>query len=231
MIRTARAPHQELRNYPIYTIPEAALYIAMPSRTLRHWVSNEPRWAVSGSTYSTKLLSFQDLAQSYVLNFIRRHVGLSGRQTLQVLHEARRHTRSKYPLLSQDIRYVWRQVFLYKPASEGTSRQVISLTRHGQREFPEIADLFATRIQYVDGIVAQVFPWKFVKPEDQSKPLTIDPLIMSGGLVLTGTRIPARVIAERSRAGEDIPDIARDYRLGEDIIEKALRHLGLPKAA
>jgi uncharacterized protein (DUF433 family) len=230
MKQTPRNLRQQLRDYPIYTIPQAARYIAMPARTLRYWLLDSPRWSLA-QTEGVNLLSFQDLAQSYVLDFIRTHVGLSGSQALSVLTEARRHTKSKYPLLKQDIRYIWKNVLMYKPETATKPRRVVNLTRYGQLEIPEISDLFATRIRYSKGRIVQVFPWRGLSKQDQTKPVTIDPEIMSGKLVVTGTRIPVDVIAERRRSGDEVLNIAKDYRVEVGVIERTLRHLGLLEAA
>jgi uncharacterized protein (DUF433 family) len=133
--------------------------------------------------------------------------------------------------LKQDIRYVWKRVLLYKPETKKKPRRVINLSSHSQYEIPEVSDLFATRIRYSGGRIAQVFPWKGLSEQDHSKPVTIDPDIMSGKLVLTGTRIPADVIAERRLSGEEVSAIAKDYKVDPGAVERTLRHLGLLEAA
>ncbi|MGH9812790.1 MAG: DUF433 domain-containing protein [Candidatus Acidiferrales bacterium] len=49
--------------------------------------------------------------------------------------------------------------------------------------------------------------------------------MMSGKLVITGTRIPVLVVLERAHSGEDIPDLARDYQLDQKLIRQALAHI------
>lgn len=59
----------------------------------------------------------------------------------------------------------------------------------------------------------------------------MNPEIMSGRLVVIGTRIPVGVILESKRSGESNVEIARDYGLNPDTIEKALIHIGLRQKA
>jgi uncharacterized protein (DUF433 family) len=61
----------------------------------------------------------------------------------------------------------------------------------------------------------------------------MNPDVMSGRLVLTGTRIPVNILWGRSRAGEDIKKIADDYRIDERQVRQALSHIdeAIPKVA
>ena len=54
----------------------------------------------------------------------------------------------------------------------------------------------------------------------------MNPHIMSGRLVVVGTRIPVIVFWERKSDGENIDGIAKDYGLDRDTVEKAITHIG-----
>jgi hypothetical protein len=90
MKREPRRPNQPLKDFPIYTVPEAAAYLAMPARTLRYWVSDRPVWPVAGSGQGTPLLSFRDIAQAYYIDLVRKHFHLSLRKTREVLENNQR---------------------------------------------------------------------------------------------------------------------------------------------
>ncbi len=51
----------------------------------------------------------------------------------------------------------------------------------------------------------------------------IDPGIALGRPVLAGTGIPTPVLAERSKAGDSIQDLASDYECERDLIGEAIR--------
>ena len=61
LTRQARAPHEILRDYPTYNVPEAALILAMSRRTLQRWVSDKPYFAVAGNDQPRKTAFVQRL--------------------------------------------------------------------------------------------------------------------------------------------------------------------------
>jgi uncharacterized protein (DUF433 family) len=90
----------------------------------------------------------------------------------------------------------------------------------------EVADLFAERIEPDKAI----YPWRFAAT-DKSRPVSMNPRIMSGRLVVAGTRIPVGVLWGRKRAGVKVEEIAKDYGLDSDTVEKALTHIGVRQKA
>jgi uncharacterized protein (DUF433 family)/DNA-binding transcriptional MerR regulator len=231
--RTPRQPKQSVRDYPTYTIPEAALYLAIPENTLRYWITSHPLWLVSHVGKSVPILSFHDIAQAYFIDVLRRHYYLSVADTRRILKAARIESTAKYPLLKENIRVFYKHVIMDKKARGRLPRRMIDLSRHPQLVIPEVVEPLSTRIRWDDkGNLVQIYPWRnwSGKAEDKSRPVTIHPDVMSGRLVITGTRIPVEVVAQRTSKGEKIPSIAKDYKLSEDSIEQALRHL-VPQAA
>jgi uncharacterized protein (DUF433 family)/DNA-binding transcriptional MerR regulator len=230
--REPRRANQNLLEYPTYTIPEAALYLGMPKRTLQSWVYDKPVWSVSGPGQGVRLLSFKDLAQAYFIEFICKHVGISGRKAREILKNARLETRSRYPLLHKDIKVLFKHILMDKPTTRSRHRYVVDLSQHRQLVMEEFVDLFASRIRRnAQGDLEQIYPWRLWRVGDERRPVTIDPRIMSGRLIITGTRIPVQTVVLRKQSGEQIRDIARDYGLKQETIKQALRHLGLRKAA
>jgi len=231
--RKPRTHDQDLRDYPVYTLPEAARYLGMPGRTLYSWLSDHPFWSPAGADYPIQLLSFKDIAQSHFIEFIRHHANISARKAREILKYAKLETNSQYPLLDANIKVLLGHILLDKPARKRIPRHVVDLSRHRQLVIAEVVDLYATRIKRnTRGELERLYPWRFWnRNEDGRKPVTIDPNIMSGRLVVTGTRIPVDVLLNRNRAGESVPDLSKDYGLPEQAINDALRHLALRKAA
>jgi uncharacterized protein (DUF433 family)/DNA-binding transcriptional MerR regulator len=229
--RLPRRPDQSVRNFPTYTIPEAATYLAIPTRTLRYWISDEPVWTISGAAHRVPLLSFRDLAQAYYIEVVRRNFGLSLPKMRGVLKAARKESKSEYPLLRKNILLFFKHVLMEKPARRRQPHRLIDLTQHRQLTIPEVARPFSTRIQWNSiGEPVQIFPWRYWTIGDKSRPVSIHPDVMSGRLVITGTRIPVQTVLRRREAGETLTGIAGDYGLPEDAIKQALRHL-VPQAA
>lgn len=233
IVRVPRLPHQGLNDYPTYTIPEAAVYLGMPRSTLYSWVSYKRLWTPAGkSSNSVQLLSFKDLAQAHFIEFIRRHAGISMRKAKEILRNAQLETGSQYPLLNRDIKVLFRHILLDKPARGRVARHVVDLSQHRQLVMQHVVDMFATRVRRNrKGDLEQIYPWRLYRRGDRRRPVTIDPNIMSGRLVVTGTRVPARILVTRQQAGETINSMADDYGIETATIRQALRHLGLHKAA
>jgi len=61
-----------------------------------------------------------------------------------------------------------------------------------------------------------------------SCPVTVDPNIMSGRGVITGTRIPLSALAGMTRAGKTPEHIAKSCRLDEEFVRKAIKHIERP---
>jgi uncharacterized protein (DUF433 family) len=230
--RIPRRPDQSLRDFPIYTIPEAAADLAMPVRTLRYWATDRPLWRVAGAHLDPPLLSFRDVAQLYYVEIVRKHFNLTVGVTREVLKNAQLESKAQYPLLRPNIRIFLKHVLMDKPARGSQPRRLIDLTRGRQLALNEVIDHFSTRIRLdLEGEPLELFPWRYWTPRDKaSRPVSLDPDIMSGQLVITNTRIPVRTVWERKRAGESVIRIARDYDLEEDAVTQALRHL-VPQAA
>jgi len=74
----------------------------------------------------------------------------------------------------------------------------------------------------------QIYPWRLISEADESSPVSLDPEVVSGRLVVTGTRIPVRVLLGKKRAGSSDEEIARSYRISADSVRKALQHIERP---
>jgi uncharacterized protein (DUF433 family) len=223
--RIPRSRGQDLRDYPTYTVPEAASYLGMSRRTLQSWIADDPIWKVSGVRFAVPLLSFRDVAQAYYVQIVRKHFHLSMAQTREVLRLVRQESRAQYPLLGKNVVLFFKHVILIKPARGKQPRRNIDLTQNRQLGISEVIDLFKTRIQRdKQGEGEKLFPWRYWTPGDETQPVEIDPRVMSGRLVVTGTRIPVQILWNRTQANESIARLADDYKIDETRINLAVSH-------
>ena len=225
MPRTPRKHSQDVRDYPIYSIPEVAAFLGLPERTVREWFLDKPLWEIAGHRHGVYLLSFRDLAQAHAVELITRHYKTPLAKIRQAFQEAKKETKSQYPLLSKNIKMFLKQIVLDKPARGKQPRRAIVLTQHRQMAIPEFVDAFGTRFRWDNKGVAEIFPWRLWKPEDDRKPVSVDPQVMSGKLVVTGTRVPVETILSRKKAGHSVRRIAEDYSIKSSVIEDALTHI------
>lgn len=226
MKRIPRRSNQTLRDFPTYTIPEAALYLAIPESTLRYWLTNHPLWRVAGAG-RRPLLSFQDVAQAYYVEMVRKHFELPLSDMRHVLEEAAKESKATYPLLQKNIWLFAKHVIMDKRASAKQPRRVIDLSRSRQLAFPEVVMPLSSRFLWRGGQYVQIYPWRLWsgKTSDKVRPVSINPEVMSGRLVISGTRIPVQVVLQRNLSGETVSAIAKDYRLSTSSINQAIEHL------
>jgi uncharacterized protein (DUF433 family) len=234
-----RQPKQPKAEVPTYTIPEAATFLAMSSGTLYSWYASEhPILRASGYLKIAResidayiaLLSFRDLEEAYKIHLLR----FKHRKSLQYLRvamsDAREKTGSEHPLLTHEID-VMQRLALIIPGRGKRARRAITLGDSSVPDYiPEVVKTWGIRISKTR---SEMFPWRYAADDDVSTPVAMNPEVMSGRLVLTGTRIPVNILWGRSRAGEDIKKIADDYRIDERQVRQALSHIdeAIPKVA
>jgi uncharacterized protein (DUF433 family) len=229
--KPTRKPGEDLYTFPSHTIPEAAEALGIDGWTLLSWYSKrEPLLKPSawyGESKSFQLLSFRDLEEAYKLHLLRTKFGQSMQYLQKALKDARRESKSEHPLIECKL-VVFSYLALDKPARGRGSREMLPLGFSGTKSqlIPEVVDAWGRRI-VADrkGKTVRIFPWRLAKTDNDSRPVSIDPEVMSGRLVITGTRIPARVVRSRSMGGETPEQIASDYGISPDLVSKALIHL------
>lgn len=232
MIRNkpVRQRGQDIRTLPTYTIPEAAAFLAVPRRTLASWYEGEgPILKASGRCGATHLLSYRDIEEAYRVFLLRERFDFSLQFLRCSMRNARRLFNSQHPLQRADaIKECLKDLVYDKPARGKSPRTVTSLGKKpGQQLVEEVANLFSERIEAGKFI----FPWRFAATDHKSRPVSMNPNIMSGRLVVAGTRIPVNTILGQKRAGEKVQDIAAEFGLDETIVKQALAHIDVRQKA
>ena len=227
--KPTRTPGQDLRDLPTYSVPEAARFLAIPPRTLSYWFSGRNRiFRPAGNYHTYSLLSFKDVAEAYMLYVLRNYYDFSSRSIKQFLENLKKETRSQHPLFDRDIRVFGSSLLLNRPRHGTRPREVVDL-HHRQLTLAEVTDVFSKRIlQDEQGHPLRVFPWRDFQTDHESRPVSIDPEVLSGRLVVTGTRIPVSVLLGMKLANIAPDKIAQDYRLDVETVKKALRHVENP---
>src|SRR5262245_33678678 len=229
--KPARRPGQPLATLPTYTIPEAATFLAMSSRTLLEWYAGDsPILRPSGYVRNIPLLSFRDLEEAYKVHLLRSKHEKSLQYLRKAMTHARQMTGSEHPLVEHEIDVMNRLALIIKGAGRRKRRAVVLGDPAVPDYFPEVVKAWGVRISKERD---EILPWRFAAEDDESTPVSMNPEVMSGRLVLRGTRIPVNMIWGRRLAGERVEDIARDYRIDPRQVQQALAHIdkALPKVA
>jgi uncharacterized protein (DUF433 family) len=137
--------------------------------------------------------------------------------------------RSQHPLQRSDaVQECLKDLVYDQPARGSRPRTITSLgLKPGQQFVQEVVDLYAERIDAGEFI----FPWRYAAKDHLSRPVSINPNIMSGRLVVYGTRITVNAIVGLKRKGMSAEEIADDFCLDVETVEKAIIHLGLRQKA
>ncbi len=224
--KPTRAVGQDVREFPTYTIPEAAQFLGIPDRTLWEWFMSERRILhPSGYVRGLPLLSFTDTVEAWVIYLLRRQHSLSMQSIRRALRNLPKYTRAKNPLVSDNLRVVEDDLLLNRPPRGSRERELINLTRDGQMEMPSVVDVFAARVlRDARGRAMSIYPWRLWQRDPESKPVQITPDVMSGRLVISATRIPVSLVAGIRREGKSVEYIANDYGLPVRTVQQALDH-------
>jgi len=226
-----RQPGQELATLPSYTIPEAATFLAMSYRLLYDWYSGRnPVLIPSGVVNGIPLLSFRDLEEAYKIYLLRTRHNKSLQYLRDAFSDARERSGSDHPLLSHEID-VMERLALVVPGRGRRKRRAMDLGDPTRPDYiPEVVKAWGVRISRERD---EILPWRYAETDDVSTPVSMNPEVMSGRLVLRGTRIPVNMLWGRMRAGEKIKEIAEDYRINDRQVRQALAHIdkALPKVA
>jgi uncharacterized protein (DUF433 family) len=234
--KPVRLPGQDLRDVPTYTIPEAAGFLAIPRRTMSYWFQAEKflRPTARYDHGQISLLSFKDISEAYVLEILRSVYGIGPRKLRDILINVRKETKLKRPLIEADLGVLFGKVIIVKPPRGKAPRRDIDLSSHRNLALPGLIDIAGTRLlRDENNAPYRLYPWRLMSQADNSCPITVDPDIMSGRAVVTGSRIPITLLAGMHRLGQSAEEIATNYKLETEIVRKVLRHIEnpLPKVA
>lgn len=218
------ASKQDKRDLGRYSIPEAAAYISIPQRTMRSWFLGDRRiFKPSFHDGPTVLLSFNDVTEAYIVESLRNHWDFGPHSIRKILYELRKKTRMERPLIHRPLAVLpeFKSLVAMVPGKGKTLH--VDVAHDQNLVFDDFVHTMGMRIRRDSkGKPVRIYPGKDADSEDM--PVSMDPDVMSGELVVTGTRIPAKMILAKKLSGKTAEEIADSYRLDRDLIRKVLQH-------
>ena len=207
---------------PSYSVTEAALYLRLPSSTLRAWIGRQSGFEplISPAQEKPLTLSFINLIEAYVLASIRRKHRVSMNKMRKGLNFISQNYPSQNPLAEKNfetdgLRLFLRQAGLVYEISRG----------HGQIMREEVIKHYMQRVQRdLHGLPIKLYPFSGSGEPNEPRSILIDPKISFGRPILSDINIPVEIIAERHMAGESIEEMAGDYECNKQKIEEAIRY-------
>jgi uncharacterized protein (DUF433 family) len=211
----------DVREFPRYSIPEAALYVRIPANTLRAWTLGQDYVTRTGvhrtfkplielADKENKLLSFYNLVEAHILRFTTEQRGVPFQNVRKALDYIHNEIPSEHPLLTHNFETSGKELFVRYLG------ETINATAQGQRVMREVLEKYLALIpRDGSGLPIKVFPI-------HSKRLAIDPFFSSGKPILRDKGIMASALWGRRKSGETEAEIARDYGLTEIEVKEAV---------
>jgi uncharacterized protein (DUF433 family) len=210
----------DVREFPRYSISEAAFYVRIPFATLHAWTRGQDYITQTGihrtfkplisiADKENKLLSFYNLVEAHILRATTER-GVPFRNIRKALDYVHETIPGPHPLLTHDFETSGKEVFIQHLGA------TINATAHGQSAMREILREYLILIpRDAQGLPLRVFP-------RDSKRLAIDPMFSSGKPIVRDRGILASALWGRNRSGESEERIAADYGLTEIEVKEAI---------
>ena len=211
----------DVRDFPRYSISEAAFYVRVPSSTLYAWTKGRDYTLKSGHHRTFKplihladedhgLLSFYNLVEAHILRFTTEERNIPLQNVRRALDFVQESFPGPHPLLTHEFETSGKEMFITNLA--GT----INATAYGQKVMRQILDEYLKRIpRDASGLPIRVFPIR-------SKHLAIDPYFSSGKPIVRDRGITASVLWGRHKSGESFAQIAEDYGMSAGEVKEAI---------
>lgn len=228
----------ELRfQTPLYTVPEAARFLGVPTSTLSTWAhgyTRRPpgRRPVKGEPILTAVrtpprhpeIPFVGLVEGMVAAAFRE-AGVSMQHIRKALTVLEDEIGIEHALASRKL-YTDGARILFDYASAEGDDETLTVVLSGQRVFHEIIRGYLERISYAkDNWAARLVLPITVEPVVEVDPKRAfgQPLFIRGGA-------PMDDVLDRFRAGEPLEEVAKDFDLETGDVEDVIR-ASLPQAA
>lgn len=218
---------RDLRELPAYGFAEAAGYLRLPVSTLRAWLLGQRYRLGNASKFfrpvieiadaKHRQMSFINLVEAYVLAGIRREHEIPLPKVRKAVDYLRRTFDTRRPLAEEKFQTDGVDLFVEKMGA------LIGATQEGQLQ---MRDIILARLKNVHRD-PQGAPEKIVlfpaRGRSAKGDVVIDPRLSFGRPILDGLGVRTAILYERFMAGEDVPDLARDYDAPPEAIQNAIR--------
>ena len=216
------------RDLAAYPLSEAAHYLRLPQATLRVWTMGqaypvgktrrwtEPRIVLPDPSSST--LSFVNLIEAHVLRALRTRHGLSMEKVKRALSELVRHHPPPHPLAFENFLTGPGEVFVHRYG------ELVNLSASGQIAMRQVLEAHLDRVERDPKTFAPARLYPFIRADDtpDGRPVVVDPDVLFGRPVISGTRIATAEVRSRVNAGEPLQEVASDLGQTEAALKQAI---------
>lgn len=215
---------------PLYTIPEAAGYLAVPESTFRSWVrgtrDGSRRPVLSAQQVSkpgAPTIPFVSLAEGMVLAAFRK-AGVPLQRIRPALVALREDIGIEHALASKRLYTDGAEIIFDFGRSHGDSADIaqeLVVVRNNQRMFSEVVQEYLQRMEFGDdGYVRLIRLPEFA---DSDVEVIADPSRSFGRPIFARGGAKVEDVLGRVRAGESYASVAEDFGLSVHDIQEAVR--------
>jgi uncharacterized protein (DUF433 family) len=216
------------RDLPLYTPTDAAYYLGIHPRTLGTWIRGRSYPTVGGMQFfnpviemadpENGLLSYFNLAELHVLASTRyqHHVGFPAiRSAVETI--SAKFPNERHPLISEEFKTNGAELFIQKVL------ETENLSRPQQLNFKTIMDEFLRNvIPDDDKLIWKIYPLIAGQPDDHI--ISIAYGVSSSQPAIDKRGVPAWLIYDRFIAGETADDLAEDFEVPLESVQRAIRY-------
>ena len=211
---------QSPNDFPMYGIRDASRYLKIPTATLRSWFAgtNQGKFlpVLSPASFPPVKLSFNNLAEAFVLHNLRTEHGVQLSKVRQAIAEAEREIGIDRLLLRRDLKTHAGRILIEKFG------EYLTLGQAGQYTMKVMLDAVLERFIWEDpNFPSTLFPY-LLPGQRSGKVIALNPKKSFGAPYLASRGITTAIIVSRFDAGESIPSLAKDYQVEEEEISAAI---------
>lgn len=214
---------------PLYSYAEADRIAGVTRGTSGRWLKGYKYWyppeelrvspPITPESGHEGGVSFVDLVEVVAIGRLRVK-GFSLKKIRQINEFCQATLHTDRPLVTETFKVKGHDIFVM--VSEG---YLLNVGRQrGMQAWEEVLDPFLDTLDYEDEIARRWWP------RGKAEPVVVDPDYGFGLPVIAGSGVRTEIVAERSRAGDTLEEIAYDFGVEIPQVEAALRY-ELPDAA
>ena len=208
------------RTQPMYSFKEVSRMSGVSVSTVKNWLrgystaQGEVEPLLKGHPEDEKACSFLHLIEIVVAAKFRKAEHESYKTVRRAYDNAREIYNLDYPFASMDLKAIGRHIvyFIHVP---GISLQAIDQPE--QFTLPDLVQETIAQLEYEEELASRWYP------VGKDIPIVVDPRISAGLPVIKGRGITVEAIHKRFQARQKMDFIERDFQLGHDVVEEAIR--------
>lgn len=206
---------------PIFTVADTHRHLAIPATTIARWMAT----SAAGVPLVHRLpvespmapsVPFVAVVEAFVLRLLRNH-GMKLEDIITAVAKLRREFKDPYALASRRITTDGVEVIIDVARRAGTREWVRA--RDDQRAMREVIEKYLVHIDWgTDGIARTLH-----LPTYEGADVIVDPRFGRGQPVLAAQKVRVQDLVDAWWGGDDLADIAREYRVQPSEVEAAVR--------